>query len=106
MQFSPLGRTGLSVSRVCLGTKTWGTQNNQQDANAQIEHALAVGVNFIDTAEMYAVPPTAETYGSTETLIGNWIAANPGRREAFILATKIAGNGRPVMDSQWRGYYR
>ena len=93
MKYSRLGHSGLSVSRVCLGTMTWGTQNNQQDANEQIEYALSEGVNFIDTAEMYAVPPTADTYGATETIIGNWIADNPGRREEFILASKIAGNG-------------
>ncbi|WP_020207850.1 aldo/keto reductase [Gilvimarinus chinensis] len=93
MDYSTLGHSGLSVSRVCLGTMTWGTQNNQADANAQIEYALAQGINFIDTAEMYAVPPTADTYGTTETIIGNWIAANPGRRDEFYLASKIAGNG-------------
>ena len=93
MKYSKLGYSGLSVSRVCLGTMTWGTQNTQQDANAQIEYALDQGINFIDTAEMYAVPPTAETYGSTETIIGNWIAENSSRRSEFILASKIAGNG-------------
>ncbi|WP_428625132.1 aldo/keto reductase [Sedimenticola sp.] len=93
MEYSKLGSSGLDVSRVCLGTMTWGTQNNQQDANEQIEYALAQGVNFIDTAEMYAIPPTAKTYGTTETIIGNWIAANPARRSEFILTSKIAGNG-------------
>lgn len=93
MKYSRLGASGLQVSRVCLGTMTWGTQNNQQDANAQIEYALSQGVNFIDTAEMYAVPPTAKTYGTTETLIGHWIAANRARRQEFILTSKIAGNG-------------
>lgn len=97
MQYSKLGYSNLSVSRVCLGTMTWGTQNNQADANAQIEHALAQGINFIDTAELYAVPPTAETYGKTETHIGNWIAANQSRRGEFILATKIAGPGLPYI---------
>jgi aryl-alcohol dehydrogenase-like predicted oxidoreductase len=93
MKYSKLGSSGLSVSRICLGTMTWGTQNSQQDANEQIEYALSQGINFMDTAEMYAVPPTAETYGSTETIIGHWIAANPARRDEFILTTKIAGNG-------------
>lgn len=93
MEYAPLGHSGLSVSRVCLGTMTWGKQNTQTDADAQIEYALAQGVNFIDTAEMYAVPPTADTYGTTERIIGNWLAANPGRRNEFILASKIAGNG-------------
>jgi aryl-alcohol dehydrogenase-like predicted oxidoreductase len=72
---------------------TWGTQNDQRDANAQIELALDAGINFIDTAEMYAVPPTADTYGSTESIIGHWLHANPHRRDEFTLATKIAGNG-------------
>ena len=95
MEYSTLGSSGLQVSRVCLGTMTWGVQNNQQDAEEQIEYALSKGINFIDTAEMYAIPPTAETYGATETIIGNWLAKNPGRRKEFILATKIAGNGLP-----------
>jgi len=93
MKYSRLGSSDLMVSRVCLGTMTWGVQNDQQDANAQIEYALSQGVNFIDTAEMYAIPPTAKTYGTTETIIGNWIAANSVRRDEFILASKIAGNG-------------
>ncbi|MBR7888020.1 aldo/keto reductase [Marinomonas sp. A79] len=93
MKYVPLGRTGLNVSRVCLGTMTWGTQNNQADADEQIEYALANGVNFIDTAEMYSVPPTAESYGKTEVIIGDWISRHPERREEFILATKIAGPG-------------
>ncbi len=91
MKYVPLGRTGLEVSRVCLGTMTWGTQNNQKDADEQIEYALAHGVNFIDTAEMYSIPPNAESYGKTETIIGDWLSRNPARREEFILATKIAG---------------
>ncbi|PKH07053.1 aldo/keto reductase [Moritella sp. Urea-trap-13] len=95
MQFSILGSSGLSVSRVCLGSMTWGFQNNQQDANQQIDYALSQGVNFIDTAEMYAVPPSADTYGKTETIIGNWLAANPNRRKDIVLATKIAGPGLP-----------
>jgi aryl-alcohol dehydrogenase-like predicted oxidoreductase len=95
MRYSRLGHSNLSVSCICLGTMTWGNQNDQQDANEQIEYALEQGINFIDTAEMYAVPPTADTFGATETIIGNWIAANPSRRDTFILATKIAGNGLP-----------
>ncbi|MGO3343703.1 MAG: aldo/keto reductase [Marinomonas sp.] len=97
MQYVPLGRTGLNVSRVCLGTMTWGTQNNQADADAQIEYALEHGVNFIDTAEMYSIPPTAESYGKTETIIGNWLARNPSRRGEFVLASKIAGIGLPYV---------
>ncbi len=102
MRYSPLGSSGLEVSRACLGTMTWGTQNTQQDADEQIACALGKGVNFIDTAEMYSIPPTAESYGKTETIIGNWLARNPGRRGEFILASKIAPglpwvrNGKPL----------
>ncbi|KZZ19722.1 aldo/keto reductase [Oleiphilus sp. HI0081] len=74
---------------------TWGTQNTQRDASEQIDFALAQGVNFIDTAEMYAVPPSADTYGKTEKMIGNWLAANSSKRGDIILASKIAGNGLP-----------
>lgn len=95
MQYSTLGHSGVSVSRVCLGSMTWGLQNSQKDASEQIEYALANGVNFIDTAEMYAVPPSPDTYGKTEQIIGRWLAANPSRREEFILASKIAGPGLP-----------
>lgn len=95
MEFSTLGSSGLSVSRICLGSMTWGLQNNQQDANQQIEYALSQGINFIDTAEMYAVPPSPETYGKTETIIGNWLGANPARRKEIVLASKIAGIGLP-----------
>ncbi|WP_026960410.1 aldo/keto reductase [Aliagarivorans taiwanensis] len=95
MQYSKLGSSELSVSRVCLGSMTWGKQNNQQDADQQIDYALSEGVNFIDTAEMYAVPPSAETYGKTEEIIGNYLAANPERRKDIVLATKIAGAGLP-----------
>lgn len=95
MHYSKLGSSHLEVSRVCLGSMTWGTQNTQAQANEQIEYALAQGVNFIDTAEMYSIPPTAESYGKTETIIGNWLAANPQKRQEIILATKIAGNGLP-----------
>lgn len=93
MHYSKLGSAAIEVSRVCLGSMTWGVQNNQQDANQQIEYALSRGINFIDTAEMYAVPPSPETYGKTEAIIGNWLSANPARRQKLVLATKIAGNG-------------
>ncbi|NNL56247.1 MAG: aldo/keto reductase [Pseudomonadales bacterium] len=95
MDYSILGHSGLKVSRVCLGTMTWGVQNDQQDANQQIDYALDRGVNFIDTAEMYAIPPAPETYGKTEAIIGNWLAANAGKRDQIILATKIAGPSVP-----------
>ena len=93
MQYSVLGNSTLKVSRVCLGSMTWGCQNNQADADAQLNYALAQGVNFIDTAEMYAIPPTADTYGSTERIIGNWLSRNRAQRSNIVLASKMAGNG-------------
>lgn len=93
MKYSPLGDSDLSVSRVCLGSMTWGVQNNQSDADSQLEYALSQGVNFVDTAEMYAIPPREETYGKTEEIIGNWLGRHPSRRHDIVLATKIAGPG-------------
>ncbi len=95
MKYKKLGSSDLQVSEVCLGSMTWGSQNTEQDAAQQIEYALDQGINFIDTAEMYAVPPTADTYGTTETCIGSWISKNPARRQDVIIASKIAGNGLP-----------
>ena len=95
MKYSKLGSSNLNVSRVCLGSMTWGVQNSQLDASKQIEYAISRGVNFIDTAEMYAVPPSPETYGKTEKIIGNWISANTQKRKDLVIATKIAGNGLP-----------
>ena len=95
MKYSKLGSSNLTVSRACLGSMTWGVQNSQLDASRQIDYALSRGVNFIDTAEMYAVPPSPETYGKTEKIIGRWLSANPQKRKDIVLATKIAGNGLP-----------
>ena len=93
MQYSTLGSSRLSVSRICLGTMTWGTQNTQQEADEQIEYALSQGINFIDTAELYPVAPSADTYGDTEAIIGDWISRNKSRRHEVILTSKIAGPG-------------
>lgn len=93
MRFITLGQSELNVSNICLGSMTWGTQNNQQDASQQLEFAISKGINFIDTAEMYAVPPSPETYGKTEKIIGHWLANNPRRRSEIVLTSKIAGNG-------------
>lgn len=94
MKTVKLGRSDLQVTEVCLGTMTWGQQNTQEEAFEQLDYATGErGINFIDTAEMYAVPPSKETCGLTETYIGNWFAANPGKREKLVLATKIAGVG-------------
>ena len=93
MRYVKLGSSDLEVSEVCLGSMTWGSQNNEADAFEQINFALDRGVNFIDTAELYAVPPKAETCGLTEKYIGNWLAKNPGKRKDIVLASKIAGPG-------------
>lgn len=90
MEYRPLGRTGVNVSVICLGTMTWGKQNTEAEAHAQLDTALAAGVNFIDTAEMYPVPPEAATYSLTEQYIGNWLAAR-GNRDKVVLATKVVG---------------
>ncbi|HEY7866092.1 MAG TPA: aldo/keto reductase [Psychromonas sp.] len=95
MEFTKLGSSGLPISKVCLGSMTWGLQNNQQEANQQIDYAISQGVNFIDTAEMYAVPPSKDTYGKTESILGNWLADNKAQRKDLIIATKIAGAGVP-----------
>ena len=93
MKFNRLGSSDLKVSDICLGTMTWGIQNTQQDADEQISYALNRGVNFIDTAEMYPVPPNADTYGDTERIIGNWLSRNASQRSSIVLMTKIAGGG-------------
>jgi len=93
MKYVKLGSSALDVSTICLGSMTWGLQNNQSDADAQLNYALQQGINFIDTAEMYAVPPTKDTYGATESIIGNWLSSNPTRRKDIVLASKIAGPG-------------
>ena len=94
MKRNPLGRTGIEVSELCLGSMTWGTQNTEAEGHQQIDHALAHGINFIDTAEMYPVNPVSEdTIGRTEEIIGTWNAANPARRSDVVLATKHSGAG-------------
>ena len=89
-----LGTSDLHVTPICLGTMTFGEQVNEADSHAILDHSLARGVNFIDTAEMYSVPPKAETCGHTETIIGNWFAKNPGARQKLVVATKVAGPSR------------
>lgn len=96
MTLVPLGHTGLSVSSLCLGTMTWGSQNTEAEGHAQADMALERGVTFWDTAEMYPTNPVrAETVGDTETIIGNWFAAR-GTRDKIILATKVTGRGQVV----------
>lgn len=94
MQHLPLGRSSLRVSPICLGTMTFGQQVDEAQAHALLDHALARGINFIDTAEMYSVPSRRETYGATERILGSWFASRPGVRERVVLATKVAGPSR------------
>ena len=89
MKFKKLGNTDLEVSLICLGTMTWGEQNTQEEAFEQMDYAIKQGINFFDTAEMYAVPSTEETFGKTETIIGNWFKERSNRKKV-ILATKIS----------------
>ena len=90
MKLKPLGRTDLLVTELCLGTMTWGSQNTEAEGHAQIDMALEAGLNFMDTAEIYAVPRSPETSGRTEEIIGNWFRKT-GKREQWILASKVAG---------------
>ena len=96
MNYKKLGNTDLDVSTICLGTMTWGEQNTQNEAFEQMDFALSNGVNFWDTAELYAVPPRKETYGDTEEIIGNWFEKTKKRKEV-ILATKVAGPARDYL---------
>ena len=92
IDYVQLGNSDLNVSRICLGTMTFGDQNSQLDANSQLDFALASGINFIDTAEMYPVPPKAETFTRTETMLGNWLKTQ--KRDQIILGSKVAGRNR------------
>ncbi len=92
MEYRKLGNTEIDVSVICLGSMTWGQQNTREQAFEQMDYALTQGVNFFDTAELYAIPPQAETYGRTEEIIGEWLQAR-GTRDQLVLASKIAGPG-------------
>lgn len=92
MRMNRLGGSDLQVSEVCLGTMTWGEQNSEAEAHAQLDYAVSRGINFIDAAEMYPVPPRAETQGRTETFLGSWLVRQP--RDRVIVATKITPPGR------------
>jgi len=92
MEYTRLGNSELTVSKICLGTMTYGDQNTEAEAHAQLDYALAQGINFIDTAEMYPVPPKAETYTRTETMVGTWLKKQP--RDRIILGSKVAGPRR------------
>ncbi len=90
MEYRKLGRTDITVSAICLGSMTWGQQNTPEEGFEQMDYALEQGVNFIDTAEMYAVPTREETYGRSEEIIGDWMAAR-GNRDKVVIATKAVG---------------
>ena len=92
MNYRKLGNTDINVSTICLGTMTWGEQNTQEEGFEQMNYALEQGVNFWDTAELYAIPPKKNTYGKTEEVIGNWFQESK-KREKVILATKVSGPG-------------
>ena len=92
MKFKKLGTTDIDVSLICLGTMTWGTQNTEKDAFEQMDYAVSQGINFFDTAEIYSVPPTRDSYGKTEAMIGNWFEKRKNR-DKIILASKVAGPG-------------
>lgn len=99
MEYRRLGRTDVEVSLICLGSMTWGEQNSEREAHEQLDAALAAGVNFIDTAEMYPVPPRAETCGLTERYLGSWLQKR-GKREQLVIATKVASR------ADWLPYIR
>ena len=96
MNFKKLGNTDVNVSTICLGSMTWGEQNTQEEAFEQMDYALDNDVNFWDTAELYAVPPKAETFGHTEIIIGNWLEKRK-KRDKVVLATKVAGPARSYL---------
>ncbi len=91
METRRLGRTDMHVTKICLGTMTWGEQNTEAEGHEQMDYSVEQGINCFDTAEMYAVPPKPETQGRTEEIIGTWFASRPGMREKIILMTKVAG---------------
>jgi aryl-alcohol dehydrogenase-like predicted oxidoreductase len=94
MKIRNLGASALEVSEICLGTMTWGEQNTEGEAHAQIGWALEHGINFIDTAEMYPIPPSPKGYGATERILGSWLGKNKPKRADLVIASKIAGPGR------------
>ena len=99
MEYNKLGQTDIEVSRICLGTMTWGEQNTEKEAHEQLDYAIESGINFIDVAEMYPVPPPEETYGLTESYIGNWLSKRKDR-DKIILASKVAAK------AEWLPYIR
>ncbi len=105
MQYRTLGNSDTKVSLICLGSMTWGEQNSEAEGHAQMDYALDHGINFIDTAELYAIPARAETQGRTEEIIGTWLKAR-GNRDKVILASKVAGPGKGWVDHIRKGESR
>ncbi|MCG9695708.1 NADP(H)-dependent aldo-keto reductase [Shewanella sp. Isolate11] len=111
MDYKRLPHSSLEVSKICLGTMTWGEQNTQSEAFEQLDYAIGAGINFIDTAELYPVPPKAETQGETERILGNYLKAR-GNRDNLVIATKVAGPGdksdgiRPNMALDWSNIHQ
>ena len=99
MKYNKLGQTDIEVSQICLGTMTWGEQNTEKEAYEQLDYAIEAGINFIDVAEMYPVPPRAETYGLTEYYVGKWLSKRKDR-DKIILATKVSAK------AEWLPYIR
>ena len=92
MEYRKLGTTDIDVSVICLGTMSYGEQNTEREAHEQLDYSISQGINFIDTAEMYAIPPKEETCGRTEEIIGTWLTKQK-KRDEIIIATKVAGPG-------------
>lgn len=105
MKYTTLPTTDIKVSKICLGTMTWGRQNTEAEGHEQMDYALEQGVNFFDTAELYSVPATPETYGATEKIIGSWFKKT-GNREKVVLASKIAGGGDYTAHIRTGGFNR
>ncbi|MCG8882490.1 NADP(H)-dependent aldo-keto reductase [Tenacibaculum finnmarkense] len=105
MKYTTLANTDTKVSKICLGTMTWGNQNTEADGHQQMDYALSQGVNFFDTAELYSVPATPETYGATEKIIGSWFKKT-GNRDKVVLASKIAGGGEYTKHIRTGGFTR
>ena len=99
MKFRKLGNTNLNVSLICLGTMTWGTQNSEKDAFEQMDYSIDQGINFFDTAELYSVPPTKESYGKTEIMIGNWFEKRKNREKIILSLFFFFSNQFPIMTS-------
>lgn len=104
MRYDFLGTTDIKVSKICVGTMTWGYQNTQEDAFEQIDYALSQGINFIDTAEIYAVPPSANTYGKTEEMIGNYFAKAPRQKKGNCFGIKNFRSWHELCEKR-RGLY-